>query len=132
MLGLDTNVLVRYLTQDDAGQSARATRLLASCTPQMPGFIPVVVLVELVWVLESCYQASHEVVARTLEQLLRTRELQTEQTEIVWKALRLFNAGHQDFADCVIACSASKAGCTALYSFDRAAIQQCGMQPVPE
>ena len=54
MIGLDTNILVRYLAQDDAEQAKRANRIIDRLTPENPGFVPLVALVELVWVLESC------------------------------------------------------------------------------
>lgn len=131
MIGLDTNVLMRYLAQDDAKQSAQATRLIESLSPQHPGFVGMVNLVELVWVLESCYAAAHTTIAATLERLLRTKSLVLESPEIVARALRLFAAGHKDFADCLIACSATAAGCGVVYSFDKAAIRQAGMTAAP-
>lgn len=131
MIGLDTNVLVRYLAQDDARQSAQATRLIESLTPQNPGFVGMVTLVELVWVLESCYDAGHATVVNTLDRLLRTRALVLENAETVAAALRLFAAGHKDFADCMVVCSARTVGCEQVYSFDKAAIRKAGMAALP-
>ena len=131
MIGLDTNVLMRYLAQDDARQSAQATRLIESLSPQQPGFVGMVILVELAWVLESCYEASHATITATLDRLLRTKSLVLENPETVARALRLFGAGHKDFADCLIACSATAAGCGLVYSFDKAAIRQAGMAALP-
>ncbi|MDO5103376.1 MAG: type II toxin-antitoxin system VapC family toxin [Lautropia sp.] len=131
MIGLDTNVLVRYLAQDDEVQSAQATRLIESLSVQRPGFISQVSLVELVWVLESCYDTAHAVIAETLDRVLRTRVLLVENPETVVAALRLFSAGHQDFADCLISCTAKKAGCQQVYSFDKKAIRRAGMVAVP-
>lgn len=131
MIGLDTNVLVRYLAQDDDVQSAQATRLVESLSVKQPGFISQVSLVELVWVLESCYDAGHAEIAETLDGLLRTRVLVVENPETVAAALRLFSAGHRDFADCLISCTARKAGCQQVYSFDKKAIQRAGMVAVP-
>lgn len=131
MIGLDTNVLMRYLAQDDARQSAQATRLIESLSPQQPGFVGMVSLVELAWVLESCYEASHATITATLDRLLRTKSLVLENPETVARALRLFGAGHKDFADCLIACSATAAGCGLVYSFDKAAIRQAGMAALP-
>ncbi|MFT4180268.1 MAG: type II toxin-antitoxin system VapC family toxin [Thermomonas sp.] len=131
MIGLDTNVLVRYLAQDDARQSAQATRLIESLDAQNPGFVSLVALVELVWVLESAYAASHDVVHDTLEGLLRSKELLVEQPATVARALRMFAAGHRDFADCLLACTCTAAGCGTVYSFDKAAIRKAGMTPVP-
>lgn len=131
MIGLDTNVLVRYLAQDDARQSAQATQLIESLSPQRPGFIGMVELVELVWVLESCYDTSHAEIASTLGNLLRTRALVLENAEAVNAALHLFAAGHRDFADCLITCAAKTAGCEHVYNFDKTAIRKAGMSALP-
>ena len=90
MIGLDTNVLVRYLMQDDAAQAAKASRLIERCSAEEPGFIAMVVLVELVWVLESSYGIERARIAAALELLLRTRELRVEQAETAWHAVRMY------------------------------------------
>lgn len=131
MIGLDTNVLVRYLAQDDARQSAQATRLIESLSPQRPGFIGMVALVELVWVLQACYDVSHAELVNTLESLLRTRALVLENAEAVNAALHLFAAGHKDFSDCLITCAAKTAGCEQVHSFDKTTIRKAGMTALP-
>lgn len=100
MIGLDTNVLVRYVTQDDPVQSPKASELIESLTAFAPGFVSLVSVVELVWVLQSCYQSAKGDVVTVLETLLRTRELTIEHAEIIWQALRRFTASTADFADC--------------------------------
>ncbi|MFN6170080.1 MAG: VapC toxin family PIN domain ribonuclease, partial [Burkholderiales bacterium] len=76
MTGIHTNVLVRYLTQDDPVQSPIATRFIEkNCTAESPGFIPVLVLVELVWVLQSHYGASRDEIIKVVTTLLQTRQL---------------------------------------------------------
>ena len=60
MIGLDTNVLVRYIMQDEPGQSAKATRLIESLEVDRPGFISLVSIVELYWVLTSCYDLTND------------------------------------------------------------------------
>ena len=76
MIGLDTNVLVRYLVQDDPGQSRKATQVIAKrCTRDDPGFVNRIVLCELVWVLESAYGYSKDTIVAVLEKLLRTSQL---------------------------------------------------------
>lgn len=128
MIALDTNVLVRYITQDDAQQSAQATALVEGLSAAEPALVPLVVVVELVWVLESCYAAGKEAVITVLETVLHTRELQVEQAEVVWKALRQFSAQSADFADCVVAVCAQAAGCEHTVTFDRKAAKLPGMQ----
>jgi predicted nucleic-acid-binding protein len=130
MIGLDTNVLVRYIAQDDAKQSPKATSLINSLSSDNPGFIALVSLVELVWVMQSCYSATKEEVVAILEQLLRTQELLVENAEIAIKALNIFTGSKADFSDCLIERSANKAGCDYTVSFDANAIKTTGMRLV--
>lgn len=128
MIGIDTNILVRYLAQDDAAQSAMATRLIEQeCSQAVPGFIGLVVLVELVWVSESCYGASREEVAAIVRRLLSIRQLVMQDAGIVWEALSRFEANKADFADCLVGCAAFAAGCSVVMTFDQAAAKS-GMQ----
>ena len=128
MIGLDTNVLVRYIVQDDAAQSPKATRLIESLTAENPAYIGLVSLTELVWVLAGCYSSSKEDIVAVLEGLLRTKGLLVESSDTAWKAVRLFKNGNADFADCLIECSASQAGCDYTATFDRGAAKHCGMR----
>jgi predicted nucleic-acid-binding protein len=131
MIGLDTNVLVRYLAQDEATQSARASTLIDGLTVDEPGFIALVTLVEIVWVMQSCYDAGKEEVVAILDTLLRTQTLLVENTETVLKAVRAFSRTSADFADCLIACSNHHAGCTKTVTFDTRAARSAGMELVP-
>ena len=128
MIGLDTNVLVRYIAQDDQEQSPKATRLIESLTADNPAYIGLVSLTELVWVLTGCYASSKEDLIAVLEGLLRTKGLLVESPETVWKAVRVFKGGSADFADCLIECSANRAGCDYTATFDRGAAKHCGMR----
>lgn len=128
MIGLDTNVLVRYVAQDDPAQSQKATRLIESLTAENPAYIGLVSLTELVWVLTGCYSCSKDEVVAVLEGLLRTKGFQVEGAETAWKAVRLFKGGGADFADCLIECSAKRAGCDYTATFDRDAAKHCGMR----
>jgi predicted nucleic-acid-binding protein len=107
MIGLDTNVLVRYIAQDDIKQSALATNLIHSLTKESPGFITLVSVVELVWVMQSCYQSTKQEVVKILETLTATRELMIENSETVIKAIRVFSNSNADFSDCLIERSAN-------------------------
>lgn len=128
MIGLDTNVLVRYVAQDDAKQSPQATRLIESLSADSPGYISQVAVVELVWVLSGCYASGRDEIAAVLETLLRAKELVIADADTVWKALRLFRQGKADFADCLIERSADAAGCDHTATFDRDAARHCGMR----
>lgn len=127
MIGLDTNVLVRYIMQDDPKQSPKATRLIESMTGQEPGFVSIVSVIELVWVLSSSYQLTRAQVASTLELLLRSEELVLDRTDTVAGALRVFQAGTADFADCLIERISHGVGCSSTFTFDVGASKAAGM-----
>jgi len=127
VIGLDTNVLVRYIMQDDTKQSTLATRLVESLSVESPGFVPLVSVVELAWVLGSAYELDRSQVVQAFEGLLRTKEIVVERAEIVWKALRLFQGSNAEFADCLIERSALAAGCEKTMTFDRGAAKGSGM-----
>ena len=122
MIGLDTNVLVRYLVQDDPEQSALAVEAIETrCTPAEPGFISQIVLCELVWVLEQSYQQSREQVASILEKLMKTSSFSFENLPLVWRALQDYRAVAVDFADAVIAQKHAENGCATTLTFDKKA-----------
>ncbi|MFA7239920.1 MAG: type II toxin-antitoxin system VapC family toxin [Sulfuricellaceae bacterium] len=128
MIGLDTNVLVRYLAQDDPKQSPKATRLMESFTADEPGYISIVSVVELVWVLTGCYGSTKAELCEVLETLLRAKGIVVAHADTVWKALRLFKEGKADFADCLLERFANEAGCSHTTTFDRDAAKHCGMR----
>ena len=120
MIGLDTNVLVRHLVQDDPGQSRRASRLISQeCTRETPGFINRIVLCELVWVLESAYGYPKETIAGVLEKVLRTSQFRVEDVQSAWTAFRLYRKGKADFADCLLGTVNHRQGCDRTVTFDQ-------------
>jgi predicted nucleic-acid-binding protein len=127
MIGLDTNVLVRYIMQDDAKQAPLATRFMESLSAEAPGLLPLAAVVELAWVLSSAYDLDRAQLVEAFEGVLRTKELVIERAEVVWKALRAFQSANADFADCLIAHSAASAGCEKTMTFDRGAAKSAGM-----
>lgn len=131
MIGLDTNVLVRYIMQDDPRQSPKATRLIESLDSDNPGYITMVSVVELYWVLTSCYELTNEQVRQALEVLLRTKQILVERADQVLRALRVFADGKTDFADCLIERTAAGAGCTRTMTFDAGAAKHAGMTLIP-
>lgn len=128
MIGLDTNVLARYIAQDDARQSPKATRLVESLTVGAPGYVGVVSVIELAWVLTDCYQMTRAELCDTLGTLLRTKEIVVAHADVVWQALRLFKAGGADFADCLIERFGNADGCDYTATFDRDAARHCSMR----
>ena len=122
MIGLDTNVVVRYLVQDDRSQSAAATRLMESVlSPDLPGLITGVTLCEIVWVLAECYGADRDRIGSVIEGLLASRQLVVEEAEIVWNALRDWRASQADFSDALIGRQVIARGGEKIVTFDRAA-----------
>jgi predicted nucleic-acid-binding protein len=120
MVGLDTNVLVRYLAQDDAAQSARATRLVErELSEREPGYIGLVVLVETCWVLRRLYGATPDEVRQVVRDLLAARQLVVEQRALVARALARLGDKAGDLADALIAEGAAEAGCARTVTFDR-------------
>jgi predicted nucleic-acid-binding protein len=128
MIGLDTNVLVRYIAQDDALQSPIASEIFDKFSVENSGFITTVALVEFVWVMQSCYQASKTEVVTILKMLCRTRELKIENADTAIAAITVFEASKGDFADCMLERAAHKAGCQYTVTFDKAAAKFGGMQ----
>ncbi len=132
MIGLDTNVLVRYIVQDDAEQALAATQLIEGrCTERSPGYVSVLVLAELAWVLARAYGYSDSDVSRVMLQLLHTTEFNIEDSDAVWIALRAFEVGMADFPDYLIAHRNRAAGCATTYTFDRRAVRGRHFAAVP-
>ncbi|MFO1198447.1 MAG: type II toxin-antitoxin system VapC family toxin [Burkholderiaceae bacterium] len=127
MIGLDTNVLVRYIAQDDAKQSAKASRLIEALAADDPAFVPLVTLVELAWVLSGTYGIERDDIAAVIEQLLRSRELIVDRSDLVLQARRRYQAGSADFADCLIERIAHDAGCATTMTFDSKAAKSAHM-----
>ncbi len=128
MIGLDTNILVRYLAKDDATQSPKALAIIQSLSSDEPGFIPLVALVELVWVMQRCYSATRAEVVEILGMLFRTKEFTVENAETAIKALHRFAGSKADFSDSLLERSADAAGCKYTLTFDQMAAVSAGMQ----
>lgn len=131
MIGLDTNVLVRYLAQDDPRQSAAATRLIEqTLSTAQPGFISLVVLIELCWVLKRLYGAKEPELADTVGALLDTGTFRVEHRHVVQAALSRVTQGQgrkAGFADALVAALAQHHGCDQTLTFDKGAAASAGM-----
>lgn len=129
MIGLDTNVLIRYFAQDDASQSKKATALIESLSAERPGYVSQVALVEVAWVLGRCYGVERDQVKDILESMVATKELIVEGADTVRKALRVFATSDKaDFADCLIERSGHLAACEYTATFDVTASKVVGMR----
>ena len=115
MIGLDTNVLVRYLVRDDEQQAEAARALLASLSPERPGFVCREVIVELVWVLERAYGFSPVRISRVLLELAATESLVMEAAGDVARAALRYRASGGGFSDLMILAAAAVRCASALH-----------------
>jgi predicted nucleic-acid-binding protein len=127
MIGLDTNVLVRFFVQDDRAQSRKADALLQTLSTESPGFVSLVTLIELSWVMRSSYRMTRQELAESLESLLNSPEIVVENEPAVTQALQRFVAAKADFADALIERSGHVAGCSRTVTFDTNAARLAGM-----
>jgi predicted nucleic-acid-binding protein len=124
MIGVDTNVLVRYLVQDDPAQTGLAKRFLETeLSDRQPGFVSLVVLVETLWVLRSIYALTPVELVETVRDLLEIGQLHVEQRTAVMRALTRIGQRNADLVDALVAEIAVEAGCTRTVTFDRAAMK---------
>ncbi len=124
MIGLDTNVLVRYLTQDDPLQSAQANAFVErQLSPAEPGIIGHIVLCEVGWVLSRAYGYTREQVADALGALLTCREFQVEAPDLAILALQDYRRGMVDFSDYLLGRTHQRLGARYTATFDRKAAQ---------
>ena len=129
MIGLDTNVMVRYLTQDDPVQSRRATQIFENqLTTLEPGFLSVVTMVETVWVLDRAYGFIDQEIAAALERMIQTDVLLIENEQEVFTAMTALKSGRGSFADALIAALGAKAGCEHTLTFDQKALRLSGFE----
>jgi predicted nucleic-acid-binding protein len=130
MIGLDTNVVIRFLAQDDPVQSPLATRFISRLSRERPGFLSTaVVLAEIAWVLARAYKAPRADIAAAIEGLLRSTELVVENAEAAYRALAAYQASKSaEFADALIVQIAALAGASDTITFDRDASTEAGMR----
>lgn len=121
MIGLDTNVLVRFLVQDDPEQAAAAAALITGLSAAEKGFVCREVMIELVWVLERAYGFGRSDIAGAIDGLLEARELEIEAADRVAVAVDRYRKGGAGFADQMIALAGQGAGCRETATFDRKA-----------
>jgi len=125
MIGLDTNVLVRYAAQDDPVQSPLANRAVEALTEEAPGYVTCVVLAEITWVLRRVYRLGSPEIAVFVRHLLGAREIVVERTDAVRRAL-VTTGGDERFTDALIAELGVDAGCDYTLTFDRRAAELPG------
>jgi len=122
MIGLDTNVLVRYLTQDDPIQSPKAADLIErALTESEPGYISIVAMVETTWVLERTYEFSATDIAVAIERMLQAPVLTVESEQEVFTAMIAMKERRASFSDALIGALGARAGCSTTVTFNRRA-----------
>jgi predicted nucleic-acid-binding protein len=127
MPALDTNVLVRYIVQDDARQLAAVRRLISRCVAEGSTlFVPVTVVLELEWVLRSSFEFGKDDVLLALSSLFSAADLSFESERALEVALQLFREGSADFADCLHVALATQSGEQPLWTFDKTAARVNG------
>jgi predicted nucleic-acid-binding protein len=131
MIGLDTNVLIRYLTQDDPVQFAKATEVIERrLTAKNPGFVSVVAMVETVWVLDRAYSLTAQEISTVVERLLQIEVLAIENEQEVFTAMVALKQGRGSFSDALIAEFGVRAGCSRTLTFDQKALRLPGFEIV--
>jgi len=129
MIGLDTNILVRYLAQDDPAQSRLATEVMERRLSEAnPGFISVVAIVEAVLVLDRAYGLSHPDIAAAIEGILQADNLMVENEQEVFTAMLALKERRGAFADALIEARGARAGCACTLTFDKAALALPGFK----
>jgi predicted nucleic-acid-binding protein len=127
MIGLDTNVLVRYLTQDHPIQSRKATEIIErELSEDNLGFVSIVAMVETIWVLERAYRLSARELAAVIERILQAEVLIGEHEQEVFSAMIAVKEGEGSFAEAVIAGLGARAGCSCTLTFYRKALRLPG------
>lgn len=121
MIGLDTNVLIRYLVQDDEAQASAAEDVIDTLTPAVPGFISIVALAEIAWVLRSVYRVPDAEILPIVEGFLSAEEIRVQHPDVVRRAVGTARLESVGFADALIGCLGELEACTTTMTFDRRA-----------
>ncbi len=129
MIGLDTNVLVRYIMQDDPLQSPKASRKIERhLTEEDPGFISLPTMLESAWVLENIYGLSRQELAQAIETILQIETFAVQNEKEVHAAMLAHKTGHGSFDDALIGALGLWAGCTSTLTLDRKASRLKGFK----
>ena len=122
MIGIDTNIVIRYLVQDDPEQSAIACRIFEEeVSSTNKGHICPIVLCEVIWVLLRSYKQTKEKIITVIRTLLLASNIEIQHSDSAWKALKDYESGTADFSDYLIAHINKECGASFTLTFDRAA-----------
>ncbi len=128
LIGIDTNVLLRFTLGDDAVQAAQAREFFCALTPRNSGYLSLLVLSEFAWTLARLYKFRRAEIGDKIEEILGVTVFEIERPVIVQKALQLYRQSSADFGDCCIAALSNAAGCTHTYTFNKATAKLPGMR----
>jgi predicted nucleic-acid-binding protein len=125
MIALDTNVLLRYLVQDDPTQTPKSTEIIERhLTREVPGFVSLVCILEIVWVLGSLYKRSPWEVADHIEMILAADTLEVQNEQEVYQGVIALRNGTGTFEDALIGALGVWWGCSATLTFDQDAARR--------
>lgn len=131
MTGLDTNLLVRFITQDDPVQAHKATHIIEEqLTAEQPGFVSVACILEMVWVLKTAYGLTDSQLAHSIQRVLQVKTFIIQNEKQVYSAMLALKTGQGTFADALIGALGLWAGCTSTLTFDRKAARLDGFELV--
>lgn len=128
MIGLDSNVLLRFLVQDDPVQSPKAASVIHQLTEESPGYVSHVVLAETAWVLQSTYKVPAEEIAGAIVRLLQVATFVVQDEQSVVEALHASSEGRGTFADALIGILCARAGCSRTVTFDKRSTRLPGFE----
>jgi predicted nucleic-acid-binding protein len=128
MIGIDTNVLVRYFIEDDPAQSRLTDSFFHSLSSADPGWVSQATILEFAWIMKSVRRLDRKTIATTMSRLTMLDSIVVEQADTVDEALQWYRNGKAEFADCLIAASGRAAGCSKTVTFDKIAARDAGME----
>ena len=130
MIGLDSNILIRFLTYDDEAQSLKATRLLSRLSAADQGFVSLIVLAETAWTLRRAYRYSNREVGRVLGEMIKSQAILVESAQEAFVATKAAEQDDAPLVDMLIGELARKAGCVVTKTFDEEAARLPGLELV--
>ena len=130
MIAFDTNVWVRLFTRDEPAQFAQAYKLFKAISPEAPAWISLANLMEIDWVLRRRYGLERAAVVKVFDDLLASSAVVVEQMKTVADALSLYRTSRAHFGECLVVASARAAGCAKVYTFDKIAARDLGMEQI--
>jgi predicted nucleic-acid-binding protein len=128
VIGIDTNVLVRYFIEDDPAQSRLADSFFQSLSSAEPGWVSQATILEFVWVMKLVRRLDRKTIATMLGKLSMLDSIVVERVDVVDRALQRYRNGKAEFADCLIAAAGRAAGCNKTVTFDAIAARDAGME----